>query len=160
MSGCTPFTVKDTWPRAPQEARCRRPGSQPAKSQTSNGNRRYPMRACNLSKRKQGILSNEELERESSILKKQINSGGTRFKLSFPFYRTYKVQISHFNNLTILTQSRTSSAHSARAADSEGVEEFRLQRPILWSRFRVFKISEGTAVQPYTLKELGTSKRQ
>ena len=64
-------------------------GFQPAKSQTSDGNhRRFSTRDRKPSKRKQGILSDEELERESKILKKAARQRREEVYTMLPFYRT------------------------------------------------------------------------
>ena len=78
--------------------------SQSAKSQTSDGNRKFPSRACKHSKRKKGILSDEVLERESSILKKAAKQRQEEVQTLLPFYR---VQIS------ILTTQPSSLIHTA-----------------------------------------------
>ena len=67
-----PSLQKKGGPGRPKKCGAAASGSQPARSQTtgSDGNRRFPTRARKSSKRKQGIPSDKELGRESSILKK------------------------------------------------------------------------------------------
>ena len=78
--------------RGPKESGAACSGPQPARPQISDGNRRFPTRARKLNERKQGVPSDEELERKFSILKKAAKQrqGGVQTPLPFPQDIRYK----------------------------------------------------------------------